>query len=123
MKYTKRDALNELLSIPEVANREVLVEFINKELSGLEKRRTTVSDKDKAKIAEDTNMKEAILDFLADKDTEQLFRISDFIKEIDIFREALTSNQRVTYLVSSLVKDGTVRRVEKGKNVYFAVVK
>ena len=111
-KITKKDRFNQLLAIKEVAENKGLTEFINHELSLLEKKSNGKPSKGKE---ENDKIKVTILSVftrLGKKVT-----ITDLAKEKEL---ANYSNQKLSALCNQLVKDGDLQKVaDKSTSLFF----
>lgn len=113
VKVTKSDKFNMLLAIEEVAENEMLVEFINHELELIAKKSKSGSRKPtKTQVENAEVLVPQVLEYLANVDNATA---SDIVKGIEL----PATNQRVTAQLTKLLKDGkVVRVVEKGKAFY-----
>ena len=116
-KVTKRDlfgALRGLVEGAEVENKEGLLEFIDNEVARLAKRASQPTKAQK----ENEPLKEAIVAVLANAGAPLM------IKDIQAADEAFAdlSNQKVTSLVTALVKAGRVVKTEDKKKALYSVV-
>lgn len=118
VKITKRERFAELLAIPEVANNQDLVDFINHEVDLLTRKNASGEKKLTANQLENENLKAIIVNSLS---TETGMTITEMIKTIPELAEF--TNQKVSALTTALVKDGKVeRRVEKRVTKFYKVV-
>jgi hypothetical protein len=114
-KLTKRDHFNTLLTIEEVKNNPVLVEFINNELDLLARKNS--SDKKPTAVQQaNEELKEAILAFLQPGDK---YTITEFIKNVPECADK--SNQKVSAIVSQMVSDGKLEKVIEKRVSYFTL--
>lgn len=116
VKVTKTDKFNMLLAIDEVAENDMLVDFIKHELELIAKKSKSGSRKPtKTQVENAEILVPQILDYLASVDNAT---VTDIVNGIDL----PTTNQRVTAQLTKLAKDNkVVRIVEKGK-AYYSVV-
>lgn len=118
VKVTKRERFAELLAIPEVANNQDLVDFINHEVDLLTRKNASGEKKLTANQLENENLKTIIVNSLS---AETGMTITEMIKTIPELAEF--TNQKVSALTTALVKDGKVeRRVEKRVTKFYKVV-
>lgn len=106
-KLTKKDKFEMLLVIEEVQKNELLVEFINHEMSLLAKKSSS-GKKSKAQV-ENEGLQEIVYNYIV-KAEGQLVVIKDMIKNIEELADF--SNQKVSALLKKLVDNG---RLEKEK--------
>ena len=116
-KLTKRDHFNALLQIEAVSANLALVDFINNELELLDRKSKASTPKESARQQENNELKEAMLNFLADG---KLSTVTDFIKNVPEC-DGL-SQQKVSALVRQLCDDGKVERVVEKRVAYFKLV-
>lgn len=115
-KLTKRDHFNTLLTIEEVKNNPVLVDFINNELDLLARKNS--SDRKPTAVQQaNESIKTAILNFLANGGQ---YTITNMIKEIPECSDL--SNQKVSALVTILIGEGKVEKVIEKRVSYFKAV-
>ncbi len=110
-KLTKREKFAMLLEIEEVAQNEMLVEFINHELELLASK--NVNRKPTAQQVANESITDAIVNGMEEG---KLYTITDLIKTIPECADL--TNQRVSALVRNVL---TVRieRIEEKKKAYF----
>ena len=116
-KLTKREKFEMLAKIDEVAQNEVLAEFIAHELELLAKKNSTEKKPTAVQVANE-GIKEVILNVLADNGEKMT--ISEMLKAKAELGEL--SNQRVSALVRQLIADGKVDRIEEKRKAYFKIV-
>lgn len=116
-KLTKRDHFNALLQIEAVSANPALVDFITNELELLDRKSKASTPKESARQQENNELKEAMLNFLADG---KLSTVTDFIKNVPEC-DGL-SQQKVSALVRQLCDDGKVERVVEKRVAYFKLV-
>ena len=116
-KITKRDRYNELLNIADVQANPDLVAFINHELELLDRKNASTGEKKltATQIANE-GIKQAILD---EMEINRLYTISEMMKVLSCCAEL--SNQKITRLVSDLVKDNKLIRTEDKRKAYFSL--
>lgn len=114
-KMTKKQKYELLKAIPEVAESEMLVEFINKEIESLEKKNSSAK-KPTAQQTENEAIKTAILEIMSANPTT-LYTITELIKTVDACNDL--TNQRVSALVNQLVDGGKVEKVVEKRKSYF----
>ena len=120
-RLTKRDHLNTLLTIPEVANNPDLVAFIENERHLLDKKSNSTGDKKPtARQTENAGLKEAILNYLRIGNTATITELMKNVPELAAI-ENLT-NQRTSAIVRQMVEaDKTVERFVEKRVAYFKI--
>lgn len=114
-KPTKRDRFNALLAIPAVAENADLVEFIAHEIDLLD-RKNTAERKPTPKQVENAQFRADILAFM---ESGVLYTAGDLAKSVPSLVENGISVNRVTPMLTALVKDGSViKTTEKRKSYY-----
>lgn len=114
-KITKRDNFNTLRGIVENLGREDLVEFIDHEIELLNKKATS---KKPTKIqVENENIKGLIIEGL--ENLGKPVTISE-LQESDE-NLANLSNQKISALLTQLIKDNKVVRIEDKRKAYFSL--
>lgn len=106
-KLTKKEKFEMLLAIEEVQKSEVLVEFINHEMTLLAKK--SASGKKSKTQVENEGLQEIVYNYIVGAEG-QLVVIKDMIKNIEELADF--SNQKVSALLKKLVDNG---RLEKEK--------
>lgn len=114
-KMTKKQKYELMKTIPAVAENEMLVEFINKEIETLEKKNSSAK-KPTAQQTENESIKTAILETMSANPTT-LYTITELIKTVDACGDL--TNQRVSSLVNQLVDSGKVEKVVEKRRSYF----
>lgn len=116
-KMTKAQKFAMLKAIPEVAQNEMLVEFIDHELELLAKKNVSATGEKKLTATQKMNegIKVAILNHMT---TGQLYTVSDFIKSVPECEGFNTS--KVSALVTQLKNEGKVNRSEVKGRAYFS---
>ena len=109
-KLTKRDHFNTLLTIPEVASNQVLVDFINNELDLLSRKNS--ADKKPTK-----KLQNAIL---AHMKPGERYTVSQFIKEVPECSDE--SSQKISAMMILLKDAGKVEKVIEKRVSYFQIV-
>lgn len=112
-KITKKERFNELIAI--VGDRTDLVEFLNHEIELLDKK-ASIKTPSKTQI-ENENTKNVIVNVLANGNKPMT--ITE-IQENDSTLATL-SNQKVSALLTQLVKDNKVVRTVDKKKAYFTI--
>lgn len=112
-RITKKQKYEMLKAIPAVAENEMLVELIDKEIESLEKKNGTVH-KPTAQQVENAKIKTAIYDGMAENKS---YTITDIIKEIDECNDL--TNQRVSALVNQMVEDNKIEKIVDKRKSYF----
>ena len=116
-KMTKRDYFNELLAITEEMGKSELSAFIEKELNLLAKKNSGERKPTALQVANE-EIKERILEWM---EIDHLYTITEIQKGVSICADL--SNQRISALVTQLVKaEKAVRTVDK-RRAYFSKAK
>ena len=116
-KITKKEMFGMLLEIGEVADNEMLVDFINHEIALLDKKaKKSSSKRTDANVA----LKAELLEELTQ--IGKAVTISEFMKLSEIVKEKELSNQKVSSLFSQMKDDTIDRTVLKGKAYFSAKV-
>lgn len=114
-KVTKREYYGMILGMAEVQERQDLVDFINHEIELLDKKATS---KKPTKIqVENENIKGLIIEGL--ENLGKPVTISE-LQESDE-NLANLSNQKISALLTQLIKDNKVVRVEDKRKAYFSL--
>lgn len=116
-KLTKRDYFKRLAEI--VAGDEELTNFINHEIELLDKKANSRSNTETAKQKENEALKALIRKSLGTLDTP--VTISELQAKIPELSTTIYSNQRISALMSAMVKDFQVTRIEDKRKAYFTV--
>ena len=118
-KLTKKDHFNALKSIPEVAQNEVLVAFIDHEIELLNRKNSTATGEKKLTATQVANeeLKTAILEGMT---ANRLYTITELMKEIPECAEL--TNQKISAIVRQMVKEKTVNRIEDKRKALFEKV-
>ncbi len=111
---TKREMFNEILAV--VADNAEMVEFINHEIELLNRKSSAVRKPTKNQL-ENEGFKADIVDYLKDADAPKT------IKELQTAIPSLTdlTNQRITHLLTDLVKAETLTKNYVKKTPYYSV--
>lgn len=111
---TKREMFNEILAV--VADNAEMVEFINHEIELLNRKSSAVRKPTKNQL-ENENFKADIVDYLKDADAPKT------IKELQTAIPSLAdlTNQRITHLLTDLVKAETLTKNYVKKTPYYSV--
>lgn len=111
---TKREMFNEILAV--VADNAEMVEFINHEIELLNRKSSTVRKPTKNQL-ENEGFKADIVDYLKDADAPKT------IKELQTAIPSLANltNQRITHLLTDLVKAETLTKNYVKKTPYYSV--
>ncbi len=113
-KITKAQKFAMLKAIPEVAENEMLVEFIDHEIELLAKK-NSAEKKPTAQQTANASIADEIVSTLASNPT-RMYTITDLIKEVPACAEL--TNQRVSAIVRGLL-GVSVERVEEKRKAYF----
>lgn len=114
-KFTKKDNFMELLTLDEVKENARLVEFIQHEIELLNRKSGGEKKLTPTQVA-NVEIKEAILN---EMEPNRLYTISEMLKVLPCCAEL--TNQKVTRMVSDLVKDGKLVRTEDKRKAYFSL--
>lgn len=111
---TKREMYNEILAV--VADNAEMVEFINHEIELLNRKSSAVRKPTKNQL-ENEGFKADIVDYLKDADAPKT------IKELQTAIPSLVdlTNQRITHLLTDLVKAETLTKNYVKKTPYYSV--
>ena len=111
---TKREMYNEILAV--VADNTEMVEFINHEIELLNRKSSAVRKPTKNQL-ENEGFKADIVDYLKDADAPKT------IKELQTAIPSLAdlTNQRITHLLTDLVKAETLTKNYVKKTPYYSV--
>lgn len=112
-KLTKRDYFNRILAYAHDEDKD----FLKHEIELLEKKNASRSTKPTKAQAENANLAEKVL---ASIETGKAYTISEIQKTVPALTDL--SNQRVTAIVRSLVRMGTVTRSEVKGKAYFTKI-
>ena len=121
-RTTKREYYNILLGIEAVNSNPDLVAFIENEISLLDKKSNSSSDKKPtARQSENAGLKEAILNYLRQNDPATITELMKNVPELAAI-ENLT-NQRTSAIVRQMVEiDKTVERLVEKRTAYFKAI-
>lgn len=117
-KMTHKDYFAALLDMPEVMNYPGMTEFIEGRITALEKKASAPkkeSEADKVK----SGIKADVLAFLSANEGKK-FTITQMMKQVPNL-PADISNQRLTSLVTQMVREGEVERVVEKRVSYFTI--
>ena len=111
---TKREMFNEILTV--VADNAEMVEFINHEIELLNRKSSAVRKPTKNQL-ENEGFKADIVDYLKDADAPKT------IKELQTAIPSLAdlTNQRITHMLTDLVKAETLTKNYVKKTPYYSV--
>ena len=112
-KITKAQKFAMLKAIPEVAQNEMLMEFIEHEIDLLNRKNTTDKKPTAQQMAND-GIKGAIYDYM---ESDKLYTLTDLQKKVPACAEL--TNQRVSALVRQMIDAGKVDRIEEKNKAYF----
>lgn len=119
-KITKREHFNTLLTLSEVKANPALVEFINHELELLDKKNST-EKKPTEKQAQNEVFKTDILSYLASVAPAHKSISEIWIGTPSLSECAEMTGQRISALLTQLIKSEQVVRVEEKRKAYFKV--
>lgn len=117
-KMTHKDYFTALLDMPEVQNYPGMTEFIEGRITALEKKASAPkkeSEADKVK----SGIKADVLAFLSANEGKK-FTITQMMKSVPNL-PAEISNQRLTSLVTQMVRENEVERVVEKRVSYFTI--
>lgn len=117
-KMTHKDYFAALLEMPEVMNYPGMTEFIEGRIAALEKKASAPkkeSEADKVK----SGIKADVLAFLSANEGKK-FTITQMMKSVPNL-PAEISNQRLTSLVTQMVRENEVERVVEKRVSYFTI--
>ena len=117
-KMTHKDYFTALLDMPEVQNYPGMTEFIVGRITALEKKASAPkkeSEADKVK----SGIKADVLAFLSANEGKK-FTITQMMKQVPNL-PAEISNQRLTSLVTQMVRENEVERVVEKRVSYFTI--
>ena len=117
-KMTHKDYFTALLDMPEVQNYPGMTEFIEGRITALEKKASAPkkeSEADKVK----SSIKSDVLAFLSANEGKK-FTITQMMKQVHNL-PAEISNQRLTSLVTQMVRENEVERVVEKRVSYFTI--
>lgn len=117
-KITKKDRFVEMRAFFEEIERTDLVEFINHEIELLDKKSASKSKAEIANANANAELTQIVKEVLSN--TDKAVTVSEVMKANEVLAEL--SNQKVSYLMRTLVESKeVVKIVEKGKS-YFKLV-
>ena len=118
-KITKREVVEMMLANENIVSNELFKGYLENELELLRKK----SDNRKATKNQEENVgiKSAILEVLAQSSNLRAGEVQIKLKALDEEKYGLISNQRVSSLLSQLVTDGKVARIEDKKVARFSI--
>lgn len=113
---TKVEMLNAIKAVEEVAQNAEMVDFIEKEISIIQKRNANKVPSKRQK--ENEELKPIVLNALAD--IGEPCTVSDLIKS-DTLADKELSTQRATPILKKLEKEGLVVSAKNGKSTLYSV--
>jgi len=116
-KPTKRDRFNALLALDAVKADADLTAFLLHEVELLEKKSGGERKPTKTQV-ENEAYAEAILAYM---EPNVLYQVADLTKSVPALVEADVKSQRVTPMLTALVKAGKVVRTEDKRKAYFSL--
>ena len=125
-KMTQREALSYVLENCELP--EKIADKLKAMITQIEKKSASGSGKLTKSQEANAEFKMAIIEEMT-ANPNKIYTITDLIKSIDVLSEYRDgegnpiSNQKVSALVSQLVKDGKVERITEKRRSYFKIVK
>lgn len=114
-KLTKKEKFGMVLDY--IQDNEMLVEFINNEISLLTKKASS-SAKSKTQLEND-NIKSRILEVLTE--SQEKYTITDFQNTYEEFSISKYSNQKMSALFTQLVNENKIYKTIDKKKSYFSV--
>ena len=112
-KLTKKEKFGMVLNY--IQDNEMLVEFINNEISLLEKKSSS-NAKSKTQLEND-NIKSRILEILTESKSK--YTITDFQNTYEEFSISKYSNQKMSALFTQLVNENKIYKIVDKKKSYF----
>ena len=125
-KITKRENFESIKGILAEIGRTDLVKVMEHEIELLDKKKTSKSKKDVERAKFDEKLIEGLL---TEMETNRLYTVTEMLKELqackdyEIYSGDILSNQRLSRIVTTLSKEGTLERVESKGRAYFKVVR
>ena len=116
-KITKAQKFEMLKALPQVAENQMLLEFVEHEIELLS-RKNSSEKKPTAQQTANANVANAILEVLSEN-PNQMYTITEMIKTIPACAEL--TNQRVSALVRGML-GSTIERVEEKRKAYFRLL-
>ena len=113
-KLTKREVINAMLGNEVVSANEDWVAYLTNEITLLDKKSASKSV-NKEKIVND-NLRNELVDFMS---AYEKVSIADITNGFEALSGA--TSQRVSGLLSPMVKEGKVTRIKEGKNTFYSV--
>lgn len=119
-KFTKRNALTVMLTLSEVKADPRLVAYCENELKLLDKKNVSSGEKKLSdKQVQNNSFKENILEYLTDNAPAHK-SISEIWENVPALSECKEmTGQRISALLTQLIKSGEVVRVEEKRKAYF----
>jgi hypothetical protein len=118
-KITKREVVTMMLADENIKQNDMFVAYLENELALLTKK--AENKKATKNQEENVGIKSAILEVLAEKGGLRAGEVQLKLKALDEEKYGLISNQRVSSLLSQLVTDHKVIRVEEKKVATFSL--
>lgn len=115
-KKTERDFYNEIKEL--LVAREDIVEFCEKKIKQLDKKKEGSSEKAKEKAIEREQNKKVILQVLTEKN--DWMSLKDIMSANDLTKDM--SNQKITNLLTELKTDNLVERKEDKRVAFYKVI-
>ena len=121
-KFTKRNALTLMLSLSEIQADERLVAYCENELRLLDKKNVSSGEKKLTeKQTQNETYKTAIVEYLQEVAPEHK-SISEIWQGVpELAENGEMTGQRISALLTQLIKAGLVVRVEEKRKAYFKV--
>ena len=121
-KFTKRNALTLMLSLSEIQADERLVAYCENELRLLDKKNVSTGEKKLTeKQTQNETYKTAIVEYLQEVAPEHK-SISEIWQGVpELAKNGEMTGQRISALLTQLIKAGLVVRVEEKRKAYFKV--
>lgn len=121
-KFTKRNALTLMLTLTEVKADERLVAYCENELRLLDKKNVASGEKKLTeKQTQNETYKVAIVDYLRQVAPEHKSISEIWTNTPELAENAEMTGQRISALLTQLIKTGMVVRVEEKRKAYFKV--
>ena len=119
-KFTKRNALTALLALSEVQADDRLVKYCENEIALLDKKNGTAK-KPTEKQTQNEGYKTDILDYLSSVAPAHKSIAEIWTGTASLSENADMTGQRISALLTQLIKAGSVVRVEEKRKAYFKV--
>ena len=119
-KFTKRNALTALLALPDVKADDRLVKYCENEIALLDKKNGTAK-KPTEKQTQNEGYKTDIVSYLSSVAPAHKSIAEIWAGTASLSENAEMTGQRISALLTQLIKAGSVERVEEKRKAYFKV--